>query len=222
MCAWVMGCIHEGHTGSGKIKRLQCRTHPVQCGYVTNWDKAPNAIDYSRNPELKGCNAKEVMDKLISMCAEMGLLVLLDFHRLNHSEISSLEARQLPPRSQPQPSDFCRGHRNQSTWAERRELLGGKRVVGLTIPCPAQERKQVVYSPHVYGCDVCDMTYYHTNDFPTNLTRIWDRKFGDLTKLGHTLCIGEFGSKYESGSKDEIIQNLLARYIADKGMSAFL
>ncbi|WP_295133221.1 Calx-beta domain-containing protein [uncultured Reyranella sp.] len=42
---------------------------------------APNGIDFSKNPDLKGLSALQVMDKIVDYAGEIGLKIILDHHR---------------------------------------------------------------------------------------------------------------------------------------------
>ncbi|MBA4789699.1 MAG: cellulase family glycosylhydrolase [Rhizobiales bacterium] len=42
---------------------------------------APNGIDFSKNPDLQGLSAIEVMDKIVEYASEIGLKIILDHHR---------------------------------------------------------------------------------------------------------------------------------------------
>jgi endoglucanase len=41
----------------------------------------PNGIDYKKNPELKGLNGLQIMDKVVEKATEHGMMVILDQHR---------------------------------------------------------------------------------------------------------------------------------------------
>jgi endoglucanase len=72
---------------------------PFSCDFVASWDQPPSSINYGANPDLAGLNAGQVLDRLVQRCADMGILVLLDFHRLNTNEISPLWHDDLHPES---------------------------------------------------------------------------------------------------------------------------
>jgi len=42
---------------------------------------APNGIDFSRNPDLQGLSALQIMDKIVAYAGQVGLRVILDHHR---------------------------------------------------------------------------------------------------------------------------------------------
>jgi len=44
---------------------------------------APNGIDFSKNPDLQGLSALQVMDKIVDYAGEVGLRIILDHHRSN-------------------------------------------------------------------------------------------------------------------------------------------
>jgi endoglucanase len=47
------------------------------------FDKAskPNGIDYKKNPDLKGLDGRQIMDKIVEGATERGMMVILDRHR---------------------------------------------------------------------------------------------------------------------------------------------
>ncbi|MCA0302386.1 MAG: cellulase family glycosylhydrolase [Proteobacteria bacterium] len=42
---------------------------------------APNGIDFSKNPDLQGLSALQIMDKIVSYAGDIGLRIILDHHR---------------------------------------------------------------------------------------------------------------------------------------------
>lgn len=42
---------------------------------------SPNGIDYNKNPELRGLNALQILDKIVEHAGKIGLRILLDHHR---------------------------------------------------------------------------------------------------------------------------------------------
>ena len=42
---------------------------------------APNGIDFSKNPDLRGLSAIEIMDKIVEYAGEIGIRIILDHHR---------------------------------------------------------------------------------------------------------------------------------------------
>ncbi|OZA90483.1 MAG: hypothetical protein B7X76_03875, partial [Azorhizobium sp. 39-67-5] len=42
---------------------------------------APNGIDFSKNPDLQGLSAIEIMDKIVEYAGEIGIRIILDHHR---------------------------------------------------------------------------------------------------------------------------------------------
>lgn len=60
---------------------------PFSTEFVEKMDTAPPlAIDFSKNPELRGKTSGQVMDALIRKCRRRGIVVLLDMHRFKGSE----------------------------------------------------------------------------------------------------------------------------------------
>lgn len=78
---------------------------------------------------------------------------------------------------------------------------------------------KLVLSPHVYGPDVYQQSYFHAADFPANLPAIWDAHFGALKGRGHAIAVGETGGKYGSGDqKDKVFQQALLKYLRQRGI----
>jgi len=50
----------------------------------------PTGIDYSKNPDLQGLNSLQVMEKIVEAANELGLFVLLDYHRIGCNYIEPL------------------------------------------------------------------------------------------------------------------------------------
>ncbi|WP_297514510.1 cellulase family glycosylhydrolase [Thermococcus sp.] len=50
----------------------------------------PTGIDYAKNPDLKGLSSPEIMEKIIQKAGELGIFVLLDFHRIGCNYIEPL------------------------------------------------------------------------------------------------------------------------------------
>ncbi len=84
--------------------------------------------------------------------------------------------------------------------------------------------ERVVYSPHTYGPDVYDQSYFqYSSGFPTNLPTIWDLHFGFVEDLtGHPIVTGEWGGMYGSGptgDRDVEWHDTFASYLVDNCMS---
>jgi aryl-phospho-beta-D-glucosidase BglC (GH1 family) len=87
--------------------------------------------------------------------------------------------------------------------------LSGARDFPLAIAA-----NKLVYSPHDYGPEVYNQTWFSDPAFPANLPAVWDAKWGYLFKENRApVLIGEFGIKDEfsfSGKSKQWIQSLLA------------
>lgn len=56
---------------------------PFSAELALNMDsRQPGNIDYAANPDLQGLTTGQVMDRFVQECAQRGLLVMLDMHRL--------------------------------------------------------------------------------------------------------------------------------------------
>lgn len=256
---------------------------PFSCDFVTTRDQAPTSINYAANPGLQGLSRIRVLDALIAACAERGILVMLDMHRLDSNSISEMwydgthaEAQVIAAwqtiaaryakcdnilahdlRNEvhgrcdwgsgslttdwrlaaqrianavlavsPNPLIFVEGldrsnpaspTTDNAFWAENVSFA-------MTMPVKVRVANKVVYSPHTYGSDVHDQPQFSAPNFPSNLRAGWQAKYGVLVDAPYnqTVVVGEFGSKYAQGSKDEIIQNQLAAFLKDKKIGAFL
>jgi endoglucanase len=78
---------------------------------------------------------------------------------------------------------------------------------------------RLVLSPHVYGPDVYNQTYFNDPTFPNNLPAIWDLHFGQFAPQ-YAVVIGEFGGKYGHGGdpKDVVWQNKIVDYMIEKNL----
>lgn len=83
---------------------------------------------------------------------------------------------------------------------------------------------RLVLSPHVYGPDVYNQTYFSNPNFPANMPAIWDLHFGSFAPQ-HAIVFGEFGGRFghdgmgrTADPKDPILQNALADYMIAKNI----
>lgn len=51
------------------------------CNQLFDSGSTPNGIDFTKNPELRGLNSFEIMDKVIDYAGQLGLRIILDRHR---------------------------------------------------------------------------------------------------------------------------------------------
>jgi len=81
---------------------------------------------------------------------------------------------------------------------------------------------RLVLSPHVYGPDVYDQSYFSDAAFPNNMPAIWDSQFGFALDSGYTVIPGEFGGKYgESDARDDDWQDAFVDYMIDNNICSF-
>jgi len=66
--------------------RLPFCTYSVQEGTMPN----SNAINYNLNPDLQGLTSIEIMEKIVAKANELGIYILLDYHRLGCDQIEPL------------------------------------------------------------------------------------------------------------------------------------
>ena len=78
---------------------------------------------------------------------------------------------------------------------------------------------RLVLSPHVYGPDVFNQSYFSAADFPGNMSAIWNSHFGDVQGQGYAVVLGETGGKYGAGDpKDKIFQDSLFAYLKQRDL----
>ena len=83
---------------------------------------------------------------------------------------------------------------------------------------------RLVLSPHVYGPDVSNHTYFNHPDFPNNMPYWWDLHFGHFAPQ-YPIVFGEFGGRYGHSSADRVAdprdipwQNKMVDYMIEKNM----
>ncbi|MET0499070.1 MAG: glycoside hydrolase family 5 protein [Steroidobacteraceae bacterium] len=78
---------------------------------------------------------------------------------------------------------------------------------------------RLVLSPHVYGPDVFNQSYFSAADFPSNMPAIWNSHFGDVQKQGYAVVLGETGGKYGAGDpRDKTFQDSLFAYLKQRDL----
>lgn len=77
---------------------------------------------------------------------------------------------------------------------------------------------KLILSPHVYGPDVYNQGYFNDENFPNNLSAIWEKHFGRFVDKDFTIVPGEWGGKYGNGGdpKDKIWQDAFVNYMKSK------
>jgi endoglucanase len=82
-------------------------------------------------------------------------------------------------------------------------------------------RDKLVLSPHVYGPDVYNQSYFSDSTFPSNMPAIWDVHFGQFGK-DYPIVIGEAGGKYGHGglASDKVWQDALVTYLKARGTTS--
>ncbi|MCX7957184.1 MAG: cellulase family glycosylhydrolase [Endomicrobia bacterium] len=91
-------------------------------------------------------------------------------------------------------------------------LMGvANRPINLIYP------EKLVYSPHEYGPEVHNQSWFSAPDFPNNMPQIWYNHFGFIHDLniGH-LLVGEFGIKNKSNSVAYTWFTEFMKYMGDK------
>jgi aryl-phospho-beta-D-glucosidase BglC (GH1 family) len=70
---------------------------------------------------------------------------------------------------------------------------------------------KVVYSPHDYPASVSSQPWFSAANYPNNLPAVWDQYWGYIYKTGTApVFVGEYGSKLETTSDQQWIQQLVA------------
>ena len=88
-----------------------------------------------------------------------------------------------------------------------------KKPVVLTV------KNRVVYSPHEYPSSVFDQTWFHAKNYPANLTSVWDKQWGYISRLNIApVFVGEFGSKLQTSS-DKVWMKKFVAYVKDRRLS---
>jgi endoglucanase len=78
---------------------------------------------------------------------------------------------------------------------------------------------RLVLSPHVYGPDVFNQSYFSAPDFPNNMPAIWNSHFGDVQAQGYSVVLGETGGKYGTNDpKDKTFQDALFAYLKQRDL----
>ncbi|HEX8931901.1 MAG TPA: glycoside hydrolase family 5 protein [Patescibacteria group bacterium] len=99
-------------------------------------------------------------------------------------------------------------------WGGNLEPVACKDIDPAAVPAD-----KVVFTPHAYGPDTYNQSYFNTSDFPANMPAIWNQNFGFLKDKGRAVAIGEFGGKYGTGDpKDVTWQNSFVSYLTSKGI----
>jgi len=101
---------------------------------------------------------------------------------------------------------------------ESQGLFWGENLLGVrSAPVVLSNPKKLVYSPHTYGPSVYEMSYFSAPDFPQNLPRLWQSRYGYVSKqTGRAVVVGEVGGSYRG--KDRVWQEAAIAYL--KGHTA--
>ncbi|ETP01493.1 hypothetical protein F441_21281 [Phytophthora nicotianae CJ01A1] len=107
------------------------------------------------------------------------------------------------------------GHEMPCFWGEDLQAVG-QHPVKLCVD------NRLVYCPHTYGPAVSWQPYFHAEDFPANMPRVWDTHFGYLKQQSEVpLVIGEWGGRHDN-PKDWIWQSRFAEYAQQIGVSGVI
>ena len=73
-------------------------------------------------------------------------------------------------------------------------------------------------SPHVYGPDVFEQSYFDSADFPENMPAIWEEHWGFLSTVSESAVVfGEWGGFYQE--RDKQWQDALGDYMISKSFT---
>ena len=103
----------------------------------------------------------------------------------------------------------CSNNNNSHFWGENLEPFACTPINTNYIP-----KNKLILSPHIYGPDVYNQSYFNDQNFPNNMNDIWNTQFGYLINQGYTIIPGEWGGKDGNGGLDSdvIWHNTLASY----------
>lgn len=79
---------------------------------------------------------------------------------------------------------------------------------------PLDYASRIVMSPHVYGPTLVHIPSYK----PTDLYARWDELFGYMIEKGYTLCIGEWGGRFNY-KKEKLWLDIFSQYMIDRRLS---
>lgn len=97
--------------------------------------------------------------------------------------------------------------------------LEGVRTAPVRLAVP----NRVVYSPHDYGPNISDQTWFHDADFPQNLPAKWDRSWGYISELGIApIVLGEFGGSSVGSDREGQWQRTLVDYLREHRIGALI
>lgn len=94
---------------------------------------------------------------------------------------------------------------------------GGNLMGVATRPINLIKPEKLVYSPHEYGPEVYNQSWFSDPNFPNNMPQIWDTHFGFIynQNIGH-LLVGEFGIKDKSNTVAYTWFTEFMKYMGDK------
>uniref|UniRef100_A0A914ULZ7 Protein kinase domain-containing protein n=1 Tax=Plectus sambesii TaxID=2011161 RepID=A0A914ULZ7_9BILA len=96
------------------------------------------------------------------------------------------------------------------------ENLMGVRTNPISTGNPEHD-KRIIYSPHSFGPDLWNQTYFKESNFPKNMPSIWEEFYGFLTSAkDNPVIVGSWGGRYQNGTIDEKWQNAFSSWLHDK------
>jgi aryl-phospho-beta-D-glucosidase BglC (GH1 family) len=97
---------------------------------------------------------------------------------------------------------------------------GGNLMGAASAPVRLAVPHRLVYEAHDYGPEVWVQSWFGAADFPQNLSRLWDKRWGYLQERGLApVLVGEFGGKAVGSGKEGAWMHTLMSYIRAHGLS---
>jgi endoglucanase len=104
-------------------------------------------------------------------------------------------------------------YQGNNTW------WGGNLMGAKAHPVVLTTANKVVYSPHDYPASVSGQPWFTAANYPNNLPAVWNQYWGNLYQTGTApVFVGEYGSKLQTTSDQQWMQQLVAYMKAPGGV----
>ncbi|KAF4320338.1 hypothetical protein BBO99_00005784 [Phytophthora kernoviae] len=181
------------------LVRLPLAVSAVVNNTLVDRNKIGNEKALLKSFQWKDLRYFDVLDYMVHEFQRFDLLVLLDAHVMH-------------PGGDITPLCCDAGHEIPCFWGENFQAAG-------KYPVSLEVKQRLVYCPHVYGPAVAWQPYFNADDFPENMTFVWDTHFGLLKQRTDVpLVIGEWGGQH-ANPKDWQWQKRFAEYAQQIGVS---
>ena len=97
---------------------------------------------------------------------------------------------------------------------------GGQLMGAARYPVRLSHPDKLVYSPHDYGPSVSPEAWFSAPNYPSNLPAVWDEHWGNLTRQGTPLLVGEFSGKSVGDDPEGKWQRALVSYLDKRGIGS--